>query len=322
MEYEKLGLPNGWYVVGLSKELSKEELITIPFMGGEIIVYRTMSGKVTVTDPFCPHLGAHFGYGGKVVNENLYCPFHAFEFDTTGQCVKTGYGTKPPPKAKLKIWPSAEVNGFIVTYYHQQNEPPNWEIPALETNSNWTPLIYKSYLLNDHPQEITENSVDIGHFPVTHKYKKVTALRKPIIENQFLSTKYSFVKENPPFINFILPKGQKIYIETNIYGLGYSQVNVKIPKLNLTLRMWVLPTPINAKKLKLRLVMSLQRREGIIGGIDFILSKLILEGFAKDTQQDFAIWENKIFLEAPALAEGDGPIGKYRKWARQFYTNI
>ena len=35
--------------------------------------------------------------------------------------------------------------------------------------------------------------------------------------------------------------------------------------------------------------------------------------------QDRAIWENKIWLPVPALAEGDGPIGRYRQWARQFY---
>ena len=38
-----------------------------------------------------------------------------------------------------------------------------------------------------------------------------------------------------------------------------------------------------------------------------------------DARQDFAIWQHKRYLSAPALAAGDGPIGKYRAWARQFY---
>ena len=36
--------------------------------------------------------------------------------------------------------------------------------------------------------------------------------------------------------------------------------------------------------------------------------------------QDFAIWENKIFRAQPALADGDGPIAEFRRWAAQFYA--
>ena len=41
-----------------------------------------------------------------------------------------------------------------------------------------------------------------------------------------------------------------------------------------------------------------------------------------DAQQDFLIWENKRYLARPALARGDGPIGKFRLWARQFYHDL
>jgi len=35
--------------------------------------------------------------------------------------------------------------------------------------------------------------------------------------------------------------------------------------------------------------------------------------------QDIPIWEHKTFRVNPLLCSGDGPIGRYRKWARQFY---
>lgn len=55
-------------------------------------------------DAYCPHLGAHLGIGGTVEGETLRCPFHAFRFDTGGVCVATGYGTKPPPTARARVW--------------------------------------------------------------------------------------------------------------------------------------------------------------------------------------------------------------------------
>ena len=36
-------------------------------------------------------------------------------------------------------------------------------------------------------------------------------------------------------------------------------------------------------------------------------------------EQDFPIWENKIYREHPLLCEADGPILKFRRWAAQFY---
>jgi hypothetical protein len=47
---------------------------------------------------------------------------------------------------------------------------------------------------------------------------------------------------------------------------------------------------------------------------------MIFQGFKADVGQDIPVWNRKLFLAQPALAEGDGPIGAYRRWARQFYA--
>jgi hypothetical protein len=51
-----------------------------------------------------------------------------------------------------------------------------------------------------------------------------------------------------------------------------------------------------------------------------LIASLLFKSFVHDTQQDFTIWQHKKYISQPALAEGDGPIGKYRQWARQFYA--
>ena len=40
----------------------------------------------------------------------------------------------------------------------------------------------------------------------------------------------------------------------------------------------------------------------------------------KQVQEDRPIWEHKAFIPAPALADTDGPILKFRKWYSQFYA--
>ena len=41
-------------------------------------------------------------------------------------------------------------------------------------------------------------------------------------------------------------------------------------------------------------------------------------GLVHDFRQDVAVWEHKRYLDRPQLVEGDGPIGAFRRWARQF----
>ena len=110
--------PNGWFVIGFSSELPPGKLLARTFMGQEVTVFRTQSGQAYAVDSYCPHLGAHFGYGATIDGEVLQCPFHGFQFNGEGACIRTGYGTSVPPKAKLRTWPLRELDGLLLIYHH------------------------------------------------------------------------------------------------------------------------------------------------------------------------------------------------------------
>ena len=60
-------VPVGWYFIDYSDKLKAGEMRNINVFGQEWVLFRSESGeKVGVTDPYCPHLGAHIGHGGKV----------------------------------------------------------------------------------------------------------------------------------------------------------------------------------------------------------------------------------------------------------------
>ena len=76
------------------------------------------NGRVCVADAYCPHLGADLGpdTGGQVCEGRLVCPFHGYEFATTGQCVATPFA--PPPKtAKLPVYETQDVAGLIFAWW-------------------------------------------------------------------------------------------------------------------------------------------------------------------------------------------------------------
>jgi nitrite reductase/ring-hydroxylating ferredoxin subunit len=309
--------PNGWFVFGMSDELAPGRLLARKFMGQEVTVFRTESGRAFAVDSYCPHLGAHFGYGARVRGEVLQCPFHGFQFDGTGTCVRTGYDSPIPPTAKLRTWPLREQNGFLLVHHHVNGDAPQWEVPPVETDG-WTPLIYKSFTLDDHPQETTENSVDLGHFAYVHGYRQPRTLKEFEASGPNLSTGYA-VRRALRLFGLEVTEYDFAF-ETQIHGLGYSLVDVSVQLFRVTARLWVLPTSIDAEKLTLRLALRMKKWPGPGALFSPLVARLILNGFVHDAGQDFPIWENKRYTQPPALAKGDGPIGKYRQWAKQFYT--
>ena len=50
-----------------------------------------------------------------------------------------------------------------------------------------------------------------------------------------------------------------------------------------------------------------------------MISGKVFEEYIGDVRQDWEIWERKVYVHPPALAAGDGPIGQYRQWCKQFY---
>lgn len=309
--------PNGWYLLAVSDELARGRVLTRQFMGQEIVLFRTESGVPCAVEAYCAHLGAHLGIGGKVHGETIQCPFHGFRYDGAGACVATGYGSPVPPKAKLKTWHVREQNGFVFGYHHNQGEAPVWDIPVVNTDG-WTRLIHKTFILRDHPQETTENSVDLGHFAFVHNYRDVHMVKEFESDGPYLSTAYA-VKRGLRMLGVEVTELDFTF-ETEIYGLGYSMVNVSVPRFRVLARLWVLPTTMDEERLTLTLAVRVKKWSPPIGMIlSPLVGKFILDSLAHDAGQDFPIWENKRYTDPPALAKGDGPIGKYRQWAKQFY---
>src|SRR3546814_16492534 len=81
------------------------ELRNVTLFGQEWVLFRTESGKPGMSDPYCPHLGAHMGHGGKVCGEHLRCPFHHWEYHTEGWCKNIPYAKVTPTTAKKHAIP-------------------------------------------------------------------------------------------------------------------------------------------------------------------------------------------------------------------------
>jgi phenylpropionate dioxygenase-like ring-hydroxylating dioxygenase large terminal subunit len=157
-----------WFVVCQSSELKKGEVIGRGFLDGKVAVYRGANGKAQVLSSYCPHLGADVSYG-FVQGNNLQCPFHYWEYDQSGKCVKTGIGDKPLAKACLFRFPTVERWGLIWAF---NGDKALWELPDLPFSDDdlyITTIEVKPFPAD--PWVGCCNTLDLHHFLVLHKLK-------------------------------------------------------------------------------------------------------------------------------------------------------
>lgn len=322
--------PEGWYLVTTREALLREKLIEKTWMGEDIVAWCDDEGRVCVAEAVCPHLGSNLGpeVGGKVCDGRLVCPFHGFEFDTTGQCVATP--NAPAPKAaKLHVYETRDISGLVFAWYGIDGRSAHWRLPDdPPTGSEWGKLGYRTLRFRSHPQETAENSVDLGHLRYVHGYDNVYPVGSVTVDGAYMKSCFDFRR-----VRRMLGVTDLVYdisAVTHIHGLGYSFVEIHEKTIDMQARLWVLPTPIDGTLIDLVLVSQLReiRKPGrFITGLGFLPMKLrnrlmnhiLLSQQKRDVLQDVVIWESKRFRTPPRLCKADGPIGLYRRYCRQFY---
>ncbi|MDP9237270.1 MAG: Rieske 2Fe-2S domain-containing protein [Chloroflexota bacterium] len=301
--------PNGWFQVAYSDELAVNAVVPLQYFGTNLVLFRGDDGIAKVLDAFCPHLGAHLGYGGLVEDNCIRCPFHAWRFDGAGKCVEVPYANKIPPLAKLDPWPVCEVNGLILVWNSMTGDEPHWPVPALSEygSASWTDYTRRRWKVRSHNQEMGENAVDSAHFKYVHGTPEQPMTRAEVDGHIFRA-------KSP--VNYQTPQGTiEGGIESVNYGFGFGVV--KFTGIVETMLVSSV-TPIDGEYVDVRFSFMVKKlgNDNATAGV----GRAFIAEIERQLGQDIPIWEHKIMKMRPALCDGDGPIGIYRRWAKQFYT--
>jgi len=298
----------GWYLVAWSTDLTSGQTLPLAYFGKQYVLYRSEGGRPTLLDAHCPHLGAHLGYGGKVVGDDIVCPFHAWKFGTDGRCAGIPYASRIPPRAFVRSYPVSEHSGMIFGFFGPADAAPDYEVPVVDEIGDpaWTPLETARMEIATQPREVIENIADVAHFLPVHRTKFDDF--QVIIDGPRATQRTLGIGRNL--------EGKKIPVESIATYHG--------PAVQFTRLAWAYPMvlvnahiPIDANRLLLRFGVSLRVGEGAHPPRETIEAHVATarNGYFEDV----AIWENKRWRDRPVLADGDGPIMKVRKWYASFF---
>ena len=324
--------PEGWYFVASRQDVLKAKLIQKTWMGERVVVWCDENGRVCVAESYCAHLGSDLGpdAGGRTSGGRLVCPFHGFEYDGTGQCVATPWAD-PPRAARLRVFETQEIHGLIFAWWGIGGRAPQWSLPTDPPDqTGWTNFSIRTIRFPGHPQETTENSVDIAHLRYVHGYGNVNRVGPVSVDGPCMDSRFDF--RNTRLIAGIATLSFDISAYTRIVGLGYSFVEIREHTVGMDLRLWALATPVDGTLIDFSLVWQVReirspRRR--ITGLAWlpprlrapIMNKLTAHFQLHDVWQDVVIWSRKRYRSNPRLCSSDGEIMTYRAWCAQFYPD-
>jgi phenylpropionate dioxygenase-like ring-hydroxylating dioxygenase large terminal subunit len=300
--------PTGWYLALESWALPAGTAVPLHLFGQELVAFRTAQGQAVILDAHCPHMGAHLGYGGVVDGEGIRCPFHAWRFDTSGQCADVPYNDgRRPPRVGLACHPVHETSGLILLHHSDSGAAPTWHMPDLPEWGvpGWEGYETVGWRIRMHVQELVENVPDTAHFAYVHKVPGTP--RAEVEVDGHIYRQRSIIGET----------GEAFTVQ-EAFGLGlvWLRTAQKIVFLTAT-------TPIDEEHVDLRLLFLVNEgeNEGARSTGISPASRSLIDAIAENTSRDVPIWEHKVYRERAPLVPGDGPINELRAWARQFYEH-
>ncbi len=316
--------PTGWFQVAWAAEVGIGEVHRMTYFGQELVAWRAQSGRLSVMDAYCEHLGAHLGFGGHVEGDVIECPFHGWQWNHEGHNICIPYENRPNRGRRIRTYPVAERNESVYVWHDAKGREPYFDVPDVfagfgdgSSLADYHPVatMYRTGL-ELHPQYVLENGVDFAHFKFVHKTPIV-----PVFTRHDFRDPVSYVDFT---ITFDGDDGQSIEdvnsgVEAINGGLGVAVTKSWGMVDNRTI---TAVTPVDDDTSDVRFSVYIGRTPSS----DPVRAEKKAQEFASEIVRQFIkdvhIWQHQRYSDPPALSSSEYEgFTAIRNWAMQFYPD-
>ncbi|AOK31927.1 MULTISPECIES: Rieske (2Fe-2S) protein [Burkholderia] len=309
-----LPYPDGWFALCFSDELKPGAVLTTPFMGRDVVLYRTALGVACAVDAYCPHQGAHLGRGGTVEGENLVCPFHGYAYGTDGR--RAGVACERGRALALRTLRVCEWNGFVFVWQHARGLEPTWALPEVDMEGFSKP-IGRAYTLRGVMQNLPENGYDLEHFGALHRWRDMVP-HPPVVDGPRISMRVDMKWRSVKWSTVI-----------GVHGLGCVSSDHQMKALGLEAKIFACGVQIAPLRWTFRDGISFRfswlsnwpswLQHPIYAILARILHRLWL---VPVFNEDIMVWSNRDYADYGRPGAGNSPYAVFQRWARQFYSSV
>jgi nitrite reductase/ring-hydroxylating ferredoxin subunit len=162
-------IPKAWYVACMSKQLKRGPMARV-VLGVPIVLFRARDGTPGALLDRCPHRNVPLSEG-RVVDDNVQCAYHGWEFDCSGVCRKVP-GLTSEPEARGRNAPSfavREQDGFVWVWAEPDDEPTEdpYKLP-IGDGRGYT-IVRRMVEFPGSLHATLENALDVPHTAFLHR---------------------------------------------------------------------------------------------------------------------------------------------------------
>lgn len=320
----------GWYVIGYSSEIRPGEIKAARWFREDLVVFRTESGKLSVLDAYCPHMGAHLGcpgeFGGRVCGEAVQCPWHGWLWDTDGHNVAIPYRPEGPIKARVGKKDVREIDGLILMWFDHAGGPPTYEwdgLPYIGDKADYYPI--DTTVDGPHrakPQFPMENSADPHHFRYVHGAGLDAEFDEYRIEGPLCMNTMALVFGAGKESTWLTPDGPVPgFVDNFFWGASLGVARFRIGDM-VCIHLPVL-TPVDDDHCIFFSTVTSTREPGTTGDAPQGRSGQFMQAQHWQIRNDFHVWQNMRYRPHPMFT-GSAEQSRYAQIRRhfdQFYPN-
>lgn len=163
-------LNNFWHPIATSAQIV-EQPRRFSLLGDYVVAFRDKDAGVAAFRDLCVHRGAALSLGW-VRDGNLVCPYHGWQYDRSGACVRIPsrpLGSPIPAAARAQAYPVQERYGLVWVCVGE----PALDVPPFPgdvyDSAGWHAFLSYNETWATSAARAVENFMDFSHFPYVHE---------------------------------------------------------------------------------------------------------------------------------------------------------
>lgn len=161
---------NFWYPAAISADLT-DKPVKVRMLGQHVMLFRDSAGKAHCLSNVCTHRGGNLA-GGKIHGDCIACPYHGWQFNGSGECVKIpsiGKDGKIPARTRIDAYPVEERYGLVFAFLGDAPEAERTPIMEIKEygQPGWRSTIQHWEWAIDYKRSV-ENGIDSAHNEFVH----------------------------------------------------------------------------------------------------------------------------------------------------------
>jgi hypothetical protein len=285
---------SGWYLLGFDSEIGRG--LTPLHIGRQLVAVRGRD-RIGAFDATCPHRGAHLGYGGRLADGAVICPFHGKRIALGG-----------PGRLSVAEHEVVRVGDAV---FVRLSDDPAHDRGFRQVLSDLAEQRHVVGVLSEHvpvpPDVIVENAFDAEHFSAVHLVPRVTGMEaKPgetgelVIEGEFATA--------PPFWE----KGRDKVVHSRFVARAYSP-GIVVTEVGPPDRAHVVITAASPAPGGCLARFALAIRPAQMDEFGALAA-----GARHAFKQDFEVWSHLDPAVVPKLDVRDAPVVAFREFCAGF----